>query len=122
MTRYKKDLGHRGEIEAINYLRKKGYQILKQNFHTHWGEIDIIALKETKLSFFEVKTRRNESFGKPFEAVNSTKVRRLMRPIQYFLLQNNYKNYKLSLDVISIVLNSDLTVKSLKHFANVGAN
>ena len=116
------DIGKIGENLAQEFLQKKGYEILKQNFHTRWGEIDIIALKETKLSFFEVKTRRNESFGKPFEAVNSTKVRRLMRPIQYFLLQNNYKNYKLSLDVISIVLNSDLTVKSLKHFENVGRN
>ena len=122
MTRYKKDLGQRGEIEAITYLHKKGYKIIEQNYQTHWGELDIIALKDKKITFIEVKTRLSENFGKPYEAVNFSKVRKLMRPIQYFLLQKNYKNYKLSLDVISIVLNNDLTVKSLDHFENVGTN
>ena|SRR3989344_8761245 len=113
------DIGKEGESIAKRYLIKKGYQILKQNFHTHWGEIDIIGLKDGKLSFFEVKTRLSDGWGKPYEAVNFTKVKRLMRPIQYFLLQNNYKNYKLSLDVISIELNKNLTIKSLRHYENV---
>lgn len=119
MTRYKKDIGQRGEIAAAAYLQKKGYRILQQNFHTHWGEIDIIAKKDNVVSFFEVKTRVGEDYGKPYESVNSGKIKRLQRPIQYFLLQNDLKDYKLSLDVISIMLNADLSVEKIMHFDNV---
>lgn len=119
MTRYQKDVGHRGEIEAIIYLHKKGYQILEQNFYTRWGEIDIVAKKNKTITFFEVKTRIGNSKGKPYESVNAGKIRRLYRPIQYFLLQKNLKDYKLSLDVMSIELNIDLTVKNVKHFEKV---
>ncbi len=119
MTRYKKDIGQRGETEAILYLHKKGHEILHKNFYTHWGEIDIIAKKDNKIIFFEVKTRVGDKKGKPYESVTANKINRLRRPIQYFLLQNDYKDYKLSLDVISIILNDDLTVNVLKHFENV---
>lgn len=119
MSRYKKNLGHRGEIEAIIYLHKKGYQILQQNFYTHWGEIDIIGKKDNTITFFEVKTRTGENKGKPYDSVNVAKITKLHRAIQYFLLQNNYKNYKLSLDVISILLNEDLSIKKIVHYENV---
>ena len=113
------NIGKTGETIAKQYLNKKGYQILRQNFYTHWGEIDIIGKKDNTVTFFEVKTRTGESKGKPYDSVNAAKIAKLHRSIQYFLLQNNYKNYKLSLDVISIILNSDLKVKNITHFINV---
>lgn len=119
MGKYKKDIGQKGEVEAIIYLQKKGYQILERNYYSRWGEIDVIAKKNAKITFIEVKTRVGTLKGKPYEAVNLRKISHLLRPIQYFLLQNDYKKYKLSLDVISIVLNADLTIKELKHFENV---
>jgi len=119
MTRYKKNLGQRGEIEAIIFLHKKGYQILQQNFYSHWGEIDIIGKKDNTITFFEVKTRIGDNKGKPHESVNAAKLAKLHRTIQYFLLQNDYKKYKLSLDVISIILNNDFKVKDITHYINV---
>ncbi|OGK23323.1 hypothetical protein A3F58_02510 [Candidatus Roizmanbacteria bacterium RIFCSPHIGHO2_12_FULL_37_9b] len=113
------DIGKRGESIAKEFLRKKGYQILEQNFYTRWGEIDIIAKKNKTITFFEVKTRIGDNKGKPYESVGPAKIRRLYRPIQYFLLQNNLKNYKLSLDVISIVLNEGLSIEKINHFENV---
>jgi len=111
-------IGKRGEQEAVKYLLADGYKILKKNFYSRWGEIDLIAVKETKLSFVEVKTRVSDLYGKPHDAVTFRKKNNLRRPIQYFLLKNDYKNYKLSLDVISLILNQDLTIKSLRHFKN----
>ena len=114
-------MGQKGEIEAVSYLLKNGYRVVGQNYHTHWGEIDIIAEKDKKLSFIEVKSRVGESYGKPYEAVNFIKINKLRRPVQFFLLKNEYKNYKLSLDVISIVFTEDLSVKNLKYFENVAS-
>lgn len=119
MTLINKSKGQTGENIALGYLVKKGYTILYHNYHCHWGEIDIIAKKNSTICFIEVKTRTSLNFGKPYEAVNYAKVKKLMRPIQYFLLQKNYKEYKLSLDVISIIVNFDGTVNKLKHFENI---
>lgn len=114
------DIGKRGEQHAAEYLLENGYKIIEKNYNGRWGEIDIISTKNNKLSFIEVKTRLSENFGKPYEAVTFVKINNLRRPVQYFLLKNNYKNYKLSLDVISVELKEDLSVKKLKHFENVG--
>ncbi|EGH6294101.1 hypothetical protein IE527_001768, partial [Campylobacter jejuni] len=32
-----------GEDKACNFLKKQGFEILKRNFHSKIGEIDIIA-------------------------------------------------------------------------------
>ena len=42
---YHNELGRQGETRAADYLRRKGYQILMQNFYDQKAEIDIIALK-----------------------------------------------------------------------------
>lgn len=117
---HNQNIGKLGEEIAFKYLQEKGYQILEQNYYSRWGELDIIAVKANKLSFIEVKTRVGDQFGKPHDSVTKFKILHLKRPIQYYLLKNNYKKSKLSLDVVSVVLNEDQSVKTLKHFENVG--
>ena len=47
-------VGKEAEEKASLYLQKEGYTILERNFHSKFGEIDIIASKENQLHFFEV--------------------------------------------------------------------
>lgn len=70
-------LGQKGEELAVKYLRGKGYKIIKQNYKTKIGEIDIIANDCGTLVFVEVKTRESIEYGMPFEAVNSYKRRKI---------------------------------------------
>lgn len=70
-------LGEKGEGLAVKFLKKKGYKIIKQNYKTPIGEIDIIAKDEETLIFIEVKTRESVEYGLPFEAVNSHKKRKI---------------------------------------------
>jgi putative endonuclease len=70
-------LGEKGEGLAVKFLKKKGYKIIKQNYKTPIGEIDIIAKDEETLIFIEVKTRESIEYGLPFEAVNSHKKRKI---------------------------------------------
>ena len=111
--------GRLGEQIAKDYLLEKGYQILEQNYHSHWGEIDLIVKKGDKISFIEVKTKVGTAKGQPYESFTPRKKHNLMRPIQYYLLQNNLKSYKLSLDVISILLEEDKSIEKIIHFENV---
>ena len=82
----KKDIGNFGERAAEKYLRKNGYQILDRNYYIRGGEIDIIAKKNTYTVFVEVKTRRNEHFGTPSEAVTYNKKMRMTKAASVYLM------------------------------------
>lgn len=75
----KDDFGRAGEDRAAAHLRTLGYAILDRNWRCPQGEIDIVALTDETLCIVEVKTRRSEAFGHPFEAIDERKLRRLWR-------------------------------------------
>lgn len=75
----KDERGRAGEERAVRFLRDEGYTILDRNWRCAIGEIDIVALRGTDLIIVEVKARRTESFGHPFEAVDAAKRARLWR-------------------------------------------
>jgi len=71
-------LGARGEKLAARYLRRHGFKILYRNFRgRQGGEIDLVCRARDTLVFVEVKTRTREDFGRPLEAVNRQKQRRI---------------------------------------------
>ncbi|MGI8431242.1 MAG: YraN family protein [Chthoniobacterales bacterium] len=71
-------LGARGEKLAARFLRRQGFKILYRNFRgRQGGEIDLVCRDGDTLVFVEVKTRTHEEFGRPLEAVNLPKQRRL---------------------------------------------
>ncbi len=114
-----RNVGMLGEEFATLYLVDHGFTILKRNATSRWGELDIVAEKERKLYFFEVKTRISTRQGSPYEAVEYFKVKKLLRTIQYFILANKMEKRKMQLDVISVELNSDYTLKKLKRYEDV---
>ena len=59
---FNKVTGDSGEQLAKEYLKKNGFQILKTNYKTNIGEIDIIAKQKDFVVFVEVKTRKNDYF------------------------------------------------------------
>ena len=75
----KDDFGRAGEQRAADHLTARGYLILERNWRCSQGEIDIVAARPGRLSVVEVKTRRDEGFGHPFEAIDDRKLRRLWR-------------------------------------------
>ena len=75
---YKKFLGRAGERLATEFLKKSGLEILQRNYKTHLGEIDVIALDKDTVVFVEVKTRTNDDYGSPSEAVNNRKCEKIL--------------------------------------------
>ena len=76
----------KGEDIAVKYLKKKGYVIAERNFHTRYGEIDIIARKDDVFIFIEVKRRSSESYGSASDAVTSTKQRKIIRSAEFYCI------------------------------------
>ncbi len=77
--RAKDYLGRAGEERAASYLEGAGFRLLARNWRCTLGEIDIVASQRSVLAVVEVKTRRSELFGHPFEALTDAKRRRLWR-------------------------------------------
>lgn len=75
----KDDLGRAGEGRAVAFLTGDGYRILARNWRCAQGELDIVAEHGRTLVVVEVKTRRSEDFGHPFEAIDARKAARLWR-------------------------------------------
>lgn len=113
------EIGKIGEQIAADLLLSKGISIIDRNFRTKFGEIDIVGKKDNKTIFVEVKTRIGEVKGKPYEAVNTRKISHFKMAATLYVLKNKLKNTKLSLQVVSIVLRSDLKIQKILYFDNL---
>jgi len=108
-----------GEQLASQYLSSHGYHIIERNANSRWGELDIVVEKDNKIIFIEVKTRSDLRMGRPYESVGFGKLKRLFRTIQHYILIHHLENRKFQLDVIGIILNTDRSIKELRHYENV---
>lgn len=95
-------LGKEGEGEAVAYLRDKGYAIRHCNWRAGRLELDIVAEKNGELIVVEVKTRRNEKYGRPEDAVDRLKIRNIVASTDAYL-----KKFQIDLpvrfDVITLI-------------------
>ncbi|MBO5372626.1 MAG: YraN family protein [Lachnospiraceae bacterium] len=114
----KRGVGSDYETLAMEYLEGEKYQILERNFHSRWGEIDIIARDGDYLVFVEVKYRKNSSCGNPLEAVDARKQKRICRTAVYYLSKNGYGDSKpCRFDVIAFEGEEVLHIKNAFEFA-----
>lgn len=94
--------GFKGEDIATNYLINKGYKIRHRNWRTHHIELDIIAEDDDYIVIVEVKTRRNDKFCHPSDAVNRTKIKHIVNATQAYIFKNNILK-DVRFDIISII-------------------
>ncbi len=102
-----KDKGDLGEQAAVEYLIKNGYSILQRNFRTRYGEIDIIGRDEDYIAFIEVKTRKNNEFGLPCEAVTKNKQNKIIRMAMMYISQKRLYGLNFRFDVIETIISND---------------
>lgn len=95
--------GKSGEETAVSFLKSRGYKILKRNYKTKLGEIDIIAKDGDTWVFVEVKTRHTDKAGLPFEALSTLKQRQISKAALAYLKENNLLDQKARFDAVSII-------------------
>ncbi|SHM09749.1 putative endonuclease [Caldanaerovirga acetigignens] len=113
----RKKLGDMGEKYALDYLKANNYEIVKVNYRSRYGEIDIIAKENNTLVFIEVKTRTSDAFGRGMEAVDIRKQRKIRLVSLNFLNEYDEFVYNLRFDVIEIKM-ANGTLKELTHIIN----
>ncbi|MFI3213627.1 MAG: YraN family protein [Eubacteriales bacterium] len=97
----KRQVGNFYEDMATTFLKEQGIQIIERNFRCKQGEVDIIGEDNGTLLFLEVKYRKNECLGFPYEAITLYKQRKICKVANYY---RYYKRMEkpLRYDVISI--------------------
>src|SRR5437773_7200358 len=71
--------GLAGEEQAIAYLKTKGWHVVAHRFRVGRAEIDLVARRARLLAFLEVKVRRGEGVGTPFEPATRQKRRAMVK-------------------------------------------
>ena len=108
-------IGKNGEEIAKNYLIKNGYKIIDTNVRfSRFCEIDIIALDKKTLVFVEVKTRKTDICGHPFEAITKSKYQHIKQGL-FMYLQEHPEYKKFRIDAISILLKPEVKIEHLKN-------
>jgi len=79
------EVGKAGESAALAEYSKAGFRLVARNWRCAMGEIDLVLERRGLLVFCEVKTRRGNGLGGPFEAVNARKQRKLKILAEAFL-------------------------------------
>ena len=117
----KRIIGNLGEREAVRYLKKNGYKIIKKNYVALGYEIDIIARRENITAFIEVKARDVKHLGykeaRPGSSVTPEKQRKIIKAASYFSAHHP-SDTRLRLDVIEVYLEDKgkgKKVKEIKH-------
>jgi len=114
-------IGKIGENIATKFLVKHGFSVLDRNYTKKWGEIDIVAEKDNKLYFVEVKSVSRETLPeirnsqisqtgdnyRPEENMHPWKMQRLSRTIQTYLLSKKIpeeKEWQVDLLIVYLAL------------------
>ncbi|MFH0838096.1 MAG: YraN family protein [Patescibacteria group bacterium] len=114
---YNQDLGQQGEQLIESYLTGKGYEILEQNYRKKTGEIDLIAKspKKDEIVFIEVKTRKSGTYGRPEEAVDLRKLKKIEKTALLWLNENGKTDVLWRIDVIALELQSETKITHLEN-------
>ena len=104
--KYRKKLGAWGESFALDYLVKKGYEFIEKNYHTRFGEIDLIMRKDGQLVAVEVKTRKSNAFGIAEYSINRKKYQAIQASMFVYFESHEDLNPEWQLDILVIEKNS----------------
>jgi len=109
----RKNIGDKGEDNAVNFLVANGYEVLQRNYRYGRGEVDIIALKDAIMVFIEVKTRKNAQYGYPETFLSEPQQDRIHLAAEEFVLQKEWQG-EIRFDIIAILW--DRNEPTLDHF------
>ncbi len=118
-------VGKVGEEVAARFLVQDGFEIKERNYSKKWGELDIVAVKNGKLHFVEVKTlswdsttgESTERIGRyrPEANMHPQKLKRLARIVESYLASKRRAGgMPWQFDVAAVFLDMDARQAKIK--------
>ena len=117
-SRFKVELGIKGENLAGDFLKSAGYKILKRNLRIGHSDIDILARKNGVTVFVEVRTRTGGEMGMPEESLTAGKLRQMKKTAETYMTLNRITS-KARIDAVCIVLDDAGRIKHFRHYLSV---
>ena len=126
-------IGELGEDIACKFLMKHGFVILERNYTKKWGEIDIIAKKEGKRYFIEVKAMSvssldfvldgkmedGSSISRPEDNMHPWKLKRLRRVVETYLISKRLGSIEWQFDLLVVYMDIEKRQARVKVVGNV---
>ncbi|NIZ19008.1 YraN family protein [Entomospira culicis] len=111
-----KQRGYAGEDLATQFLENLGVKILKRNFKSEYGEVDIIGEdNENTLAFVEVKSWKKYDFTDLEFSISKTKRKRIIQTSLIYLLEHpEFDNHQIRYDILFLAWRS----KQLNYITN----
>jgi putative endonuclease len=118
--------GELGEDIAVIYLQKQGFSIIERNHTQKWGEIDIIARKEGKIHFVEVKAiscamehvTRVTTY-RPEENMHPKKLEKFYKTIEIYLMDQHVTGEEWQADLLCVYLDPISKKAQVKRLENI---
>jgi putative endonuclease len=119
-------IGQLGEEIACKFLMKHDFTILERNYTKKWGEIDIIAEKQKRRYFIEVKSKQVESIdnvsyetNRPEDNMHPWKLMRLRRVVETYLISKRLGSVEWQFDLIVVYLNIEKRLARVRVVENI---
>lgn len=94
--------GNAAEKLACKYLTDHGLKLIVANYHSRFGEIDLIMRDKSVLVFIEVRYRQSKQFGGAASSVTPAKQRKISLTAMQFLQKNHKSNEMCRFDVVAL--------------------
>lgn len=122
-------IGELGEDVACKFLIKHGFSVLERNYTRKWGEIDIIAKKDNKRYFIEVKSvscvtlpvfSDDDPFiRRPEENMHPWKLKRLRRVVETYLINQRLGFVEWQFDLLLVYLDLEQKKARVRKIENI---
>ncbi len=113
------NVGRCGERLAEEHLLAQGARLLERNYRVEYGEIDLLLEHDGDLVAVEVKTRDVGDLEAPEEAVSWRQLRRIVRALETYAMDNDLLEGTWRIDVVLIVIEPDESVLRIDHLRSV---
>lgn len=107
--------GKVAEQLACDYLTENGLKFIDKNFHSRYGEIDLIMQHQNTLVFIEVRYRKNLNYGGAKESITPSKQQKIQKTALFYMQQKG-REYNARFDVIAMTgENLNLKIEWIKN-------
>ncbi|MEM7257364.1 MAG: YraN family protein [Pseudomonadota bacterium] len=94
--------GEQHEAQAAQYLQSQGLTLLQSNYHSRFGEIDLIMRDAGALVFVEVRYRKSDRFGGPRSSITEPKQRKIALTALHYLQTKKLTDTNCRFDAVSV--------------------
>src|SRR4051812_13767165 len=109
-------VGDEAEGAVAKFLEERGYHVRHRNFSCQYGELDLVAEKDSTVCFVEVRMRSSAAWGDPSHTVSWKKQRKVVKAALHYLYQHELRGRMIRFDVVSVVGRGDRA--HLEHLPN----